>query len=137
MPLVAQRLALELQDLVATQPQLTHITVIGHSMGGLLARYACGNLFDPQTRTICGLEPGYFYTLATPHLGLSLNEGPAQAPVLGKVARVPVVGQLLKAGLQAVGHWIAPVLFGQTGRQFLGLDGGGGRQDSGGWVGGG
>jgi hypothetical protein len=41
----------------------------GHSMGGLLLRYAIGISFDPASRKVLGLEPSHFVTLATPHLG--------------------------------------------------------------------
>lgn len=48
---------------------LERISIIAHSMGGLIARYALGLLYNPASRTVCGLEPCHFVTLATPHLG--------------------------------------------------------------------
>jgi hypothetical protein len=32
-------------------------------------RYAIGQLYNPASRTICGLQPAHFVTLATPHCG--------------------------------------------------------------------
>jgi hypothetical protein len=135
------RLADEVRGLVAAQPSLSRISVVAHSMGGLMARcarrrsqqaagvlaaaaaaagvsmcarqqqecivadimlvsyhhiagctiagcqqpgciaddtrhtlvllcrYAIGQLYNPASRTICGLQPAHFVTLATPHCG--------------------------------------------------------------------
>lgn len=38
-----QRLVSEIQTIVARNPSLERLTIIGHSMGGLLARYAVGS----------------------------------------------------------------------------------------------
>jgi hypothetical protein len=35
----------------------------------LLCRYAIGQLYNPASRTVCGLQPAHFVTLATPHCG--------------------------------------------------------------------
>lgn len=67
---------------------LRKISFISHSVGGLVARYAIGKLYKPQTResgeelftneeskgTIAGLEPVNFITAATPHLGSRGNK---------------------------------------------------------------
>ncbi len=66
--------------IVAQHPSLERITVIGHSMGGLLLRYAVAALYDPSSKTICGLEPAHFISIATPHLGCD-SKGVAQAGV--------------------------------------------------------
>lgn len=39
-----RRLAKELQDCIDANPTLESISVIGHSMGGLIARYTLGRL---------------------------------------------------------------------------------------------
>jgi triacylglycerol esterase/lipase EstA (alpha/beta hydrolase family) len=68
-----QRLAQEVQQLVSSTPSLTTISFIGHSMGGLIARYAIGLLADPATGTVAGLQPQSYISIATPHLGCSSN----------------------------------------------------------------
>ena len=60
------------------------ISFVAHSLGGLIARYAIGQLYvppdsknsenheeneNPLKGTIYGLEPMNFITVATPHLG--------------------------------------------------------------------
>lgn len=40
-----KRLATELRECVEAHPELKYISVIGHSMGGLIARHAIGALF--------------------------------------------------------------------------------------------
>lgn len=42
---------------------------MGHSLGGVLARYAAGVLYDPATGTMCGLKPRHYISLASPHMG--------------------------------------------------------------------
>lgn len=59
---------------------MTKISFVAHSLGGLIARYAIGKLYSPETVSdgsldeelkgrIAGLEPINFITSATPHLG--------------------------------------------------------------------
>lgn len=74
-------------------PNLQKISFVGHSLGGLICRYAIARLYKPQTANtplassesttkgsenlnsavlgdrIAGLEPMSFITFATPHLG--------------------------------------------------------------------
>lgn len=64
-----QRLADEIRAVVASAPALTRISVVAHSMGGLMARYAVGALFNPHKSLVCGLEPCHFVSMATPHCG--------------------------------------------------------------------
>lgn len=79
---------------VARHSNLEKISFVGHSLGGLVARYAIAVLYqqdltrkcvdeniesegkevnkssvEEKTRTIAGLEPVNFITSATPHLG--------------------------------------------------------------------
>lgn len=53
------RLAQEVASVVAQHPEATHLSLLGHSMGGLIARYAAGELYDPTTGLIAGLAPGW------------------------------------------------------------------------------
>eukprot|EP00198_Chlamydomonas_reinhardtii_P001437 XP_001690773.1 predicted protein [Chlamydomonas reinhardtii] len=119
-----QRLAEEICALLATAPGLTHVSMIGHSMGGMIARYAAGLLYRPADGTIAGLTPRHFVTLASPHLGLTVDAGPAQVPFVAWAGHLPVLGGALQRGLQAIGHGVAARLFSGTGRHFLALDGG-------------
>lgn len=102
-----QRLVEEIRDVVSENPGLEHISLVGHSMGGLLARWAAGKLFDTENRTVAGLKPAHFMTLATPHLGCSGESAqPNHVPFiawtpepLGKYlerAAVPFAGMFLK-----------------------------------------
>lgn len=87
-------------------------------MGGLIARYACGCLFDPSTSLIAGMRPEHFIAIASPHLGLTAGPGPAQAPFIQWAGAVP----LLQPLLQWVGPAVSTTLFQGTGRQMLCLD---------------
>ncbi|KAG2445746.1 hypothetical protein HXX76_000352 [Chlamydomonas incerta] len=118
------RLADEIRGLLATQPGLRYISMIGHSMGGMIARYAAGLLYRPADGTIAGLAPRHFISLASPHLGLTVDAGPAQVPFVAWAGGLPLLGGALQRGLQAIGHTVAARLFSGTGRHFLALDGG-------------
>ncbi|CAK9329810.1 unnamed protein product [Citrullus colocynthis] len=100
---MGERLAEEVLGVIRRRPQLQKISFVAHSLGGLVARYAIGRLFDhiPQLKSsgaqsfsaeeqkqhikpfhharIAGLEPVNFITVATPHLG---SRGNKQFPVL-------------------------------------------------------
>lgn len=52
-----KRLAAEIQEVIAANPQLQYISMVGHSMGGLLIRYAAGYLYDKDEKLIAGLTP--------------------------------------------------------------------------------
>ncbi|KAF8037997.1 hypothetical protein BT93_B0751 [Corymbia citriodora subsp. variegata] len=99
------RLAEEVKLVRRDRPTVQKISFISHSAGGLVARYAVAKLYgrgpavepteangecgsqepgnhhleDENKDKICGLEPGNFITLATPHLG---SRGHKQVPVL-------------------------------------------------------
>ncbi|KAK9829760.1 hypothetical protein WJX72_007706 [[Myrmecia] bisecta] len=116
-----QRLAEEIQAVVAEHGTLVRISVIGHSMGGLVARYALGKLYNPDTGLLCGLQPCHFVTLATPHLGCD-GEGPAQVPFIGWSGEVPLAGPGLQKMLQASAKPFASLVLRRTGGQFFLLD---------------
>ncbi|GLI60930.1 hypothetical protein VaNZ11_003164 [Volvox africanus] len=119
-----KRLASEIRELVHRQTHLAKLSVIGHSMGGMIARYALGILFNPVDGQVCGLKPIHFITLATPHLGLTVDDGPGQVPFVAWAGNIPLLGPSVKSALQGVGHWVARTVFRGTGRHFLALDGG-------------
>ncbi|GMI91057.1 hypothetical protein like AT1G10040 [Hibiscus trionum] len=92
---MGDRLAEEVKSVIGRHPSVQKISFVGHSLGGLIARYAIARLFEqdltqknPQTDGACttdhlgdswpegklkgkiaGLEPMNFITLASPHLG--------------------------------------------------------------------
>ncbi|KAI3460115.1 hypothetical protein Pfo_016778 [Paulownia fortunei] len=102
---MGKRLADEVISVVDRHPNLQKISFVGHSLGGLIARYAVAVLYrqdlirkpgeengeygrDESQRSsleaklrgnIAGLEPVNFITSATPHLG---SRGHKQVPVL-------------------------------------------------------
>lgn len=105
-------------------PGVHKISFVAHSLGGLVARYAIGRLYEPPTKTevaglnssclvreenvsdqchkqsseetVAGLEPVNFITVATPHLG---SRGHKQLPLL---CGLP----LLEKGASQTAHWI-------------------------------
>ncbi|KAF9081042.1 hypothetical protein BGX23_001376 [Mortierella sp. AD031] len=55
--------------------KVTQFSFLGYSLGGLIGRFAMGLLdmekfFDPVDQGGQGIEPVYFVTMATPHLGI-------------------------------------------------------------------
>ncbi|KAI3754614.1 hypothetical protein L1987_54401 [Smallanthus sonchifolius] len=97
---MGERLAEEVLTVVKKWPEASKISFIAHSLGGLVARYAIGRLYEniPINRSsnlkgsgsekslrqlvearIAGLQPVNFITVATPHLGSS---GHRQLPFL-------------------------------------------------------
>ncbi|XP_056167974.1 putative lipase ROG1 isoform X2 [Syzygium oleosum] len=101
---MGQRLAEEVKSVIKRNSTFRKISFIGHSLGGLVARYAVAKLYgsgpaseptkvngeceseepgnhhleDKNTDKICGLEPVNFITSATPHLG---SRGHKQVPM--------------------------------------------------------
>lgn len=81
---------MQVLSVVSQRPGVRKISFLAHSLGGLVARYAIGRLYEeiPTTKSftassdcpdeetnnemiarVAGLEPMNFITLATPHLG--------------------------------------------------------------------
>ncbi|XP_024166454.1 putative lipase ROG1 isoform X2 [Rosa chinensis] len=101
---MGERLAEEVKSVIKRHPSVQKISFVGHSLGGLIARYAIGRLYERDTTRelslengecrgngfedpspeqkakskIAGLEPVNFITSATPHLG---SWGHKQVPV--------------------------------------------------------
>ncbi|KAK4434286.1 putative lipase ROG1 [Sesamum alatum] len=98
---MGKRLADEVISVANRHPNLQKISFVGHSLGGLIARYAIAELYrrdlmtksgeenggdeshkssleDKPMGNIAGLEPVNFITCATPHLG---SRGHKQVPV--------------------------------------------------------
>ncbi|CAN4095102.1 unnamed protein product [Withania somnifera] len=120
---MAERLSEEVLEVIKRKSGLKKISFVSHSVGGLVARYAIGRLYRlPRMEniedlsanacveglkdcTIAGLEPIYFITVATPHLG---SRGNKQVPFLFGLTA------LEKAAFHVI-HWI----FKRTGRHLF------------------
>eukprot|EP00271_Cylindrocystis_brebissonii_P009196 TRINITY_DN2386_c0_g1_i2.p1 TRINITY_DN2386_c0_g1~~TRINITY_DN2386_c0_g1_i2.p1 ORF type:complete len:544 (-),score=59.24 TRINITY_DN2386_c0_g1_i2:798-2429(-) len=115
------RLVDEVLSVVHDTPSLRRISFISHSLGGLVARFAIGQLYHMPSAdksqesplsgkmhpgaTIAGLEPVNFITLATPHLGC---HGNGHFPFLFKVGF-----------LERASPTIAPVFIGLSGQHLF------------------
>eukprot|EP00933_Yihiella_yeosuensis_P068822 TRINITY_DN747_c1_g1_i3.p1 TRINITY_DN747_c1_g1~~TRINITY_DN747_c1_g1_i3.p1 ORF type:complete len:436 (+),score=115.25 TRINITY_DN747_c1_g1_i3:187-1308(+) len=95
------RLADEIQNLILQYRSLTHISLVGNSLGGLYTRFAIAKLWSPKTKKVAGLIPAAFVTIGCPHLGVR------------KFTFLPIPSFL---------HQLAPVLVGQTGADLFLLD---------------
>jgi hypothetical protein len=104
-----ERLAAEVRAVAARHPGLRRISILSHSMGGLISRYAAGRLFDPGSGTLAGLQPCHYVAIATPHLGCDTQHShPAQVPLIGWLAAVPGVGDAVH-GIVSVSGRRAPL----------------------------
>jgi pimeloyl-ACP methyl ester carboxylesterase len=83
-----------LQNLVANNPDITQIDLIGHSMGGLVARSA---LFYGKQQGFSWIKQvGNLITLGSPHHGASLER--IGNFVQDRIAKLPFAGSLAKLG---------------------------------------
>ncbi len=64
------RLADEIKEFQLANLNLQYISFVGHSLGGLILRYAIKILYNEESKLISNLQPKYFMTTATPHIGL-------------------------------------------------------------------
>ncbi|MCO5583149.1 hypothetical protein L7F22_037057 [Adiantum nelumboides] len=117
---MGHRLAEEVKEVVESLPGLARISFVTHSLGGLIARYAIGQLYNPPVSsdgsttesfngTILGLQPVNFITVATPHLG---SRGNGQLPLLGGL-------NFLEKLAMSSAHWVV----GRTGKHLFLTDG--------------
>ncbi|GAB0496206.1 hypothetical protein MMPV_007518 [Pyropia vietnamensis] len=96
-----RRVAADVCALAAAHPSLTHLSVVGFSLGGLYARYAIAALYDPRSGRLASgrLTPHTFVAVASPMLGVRC---------FGLMRFLPA---FLQAG--------ATVLFGATGSELM------------------
>jgi len=120
-----ERLADEIRDLAKARPNLKYLSVIGHSLGGLIARYAIGALFCEETRTMFGLRPLHFATIVSPHLGCGCD-GDASSfnsenhvPFLRWIHEVPLIGRVTRGVVSLAAAPGASLLYGRTGTQLF------------------
>ena len=114
------RLAAEIRALARDHPQLTTISLVGNSLGGLYCRYAAALLFSANDGTLAGLVPDTYLTTASPHLGVGEHGALGVLPdfvlrgvsFLAAGGRVPTLQQLLLGDGDAGGR--APLLVRMT-----------------------
>lgn len=109
-------LAAEIRNIITASPSLQRISFIGHSMGGLISRYAAGELYNTENSSIASLKPCHFISMATPHLGCEPEEtSPAQIPLVSWLQ--------LPFGLDNLVNTISPTisstLYRRSGGQFF------------------
>ncbi|WOL07054.1 lipase [Canna indica] len=121
---MGERLAQEVAEIIKRRPEVQKISFVAHSIGGLVARYAIGRLYEPPKRktpkdihlldahdnvgTICGREAINFITIATPHLG---SRGNKQVPFLFGITAI-----------EKVASWVVHWIFRRTGKQVFMMD---------------
>ncbi|GAB1737751.1 hypothetical protein NU219Hw_g2160t1 [Hortaea werneckii] len=84
-----------IRDLSYNGLHTRRISIVGYSMGGLIARYAIGVLF--QNRLFDSVQPANFTTFATPHLGANVKAFGELGSIIDKFIsqRLSVTGQQL------------------------------------------
>ena len=118
----SERLASEVLAIVEANRSLKNISVIGHSLGGVLARHALSRLYR-EDGTIAGLTPLQYITLATPHVGVSPTS-PSALPFLewigGREERL--LGnrfQPVKKTLATISPYVGSLAIRRTGSQLF------------------
>lgn len=108
------RLAHELECVV--DKSFDKISFIGHSQGGLIARNAVKKMYDKDSRTILGLEPCHFVTLATPHVGF-VNHPEEDVPLARWIKGFLPLGT--KKIVDLAVPLITSYVLGEAGKQFF------------------
>jgi len=98
-----ERLSNEIMEVVRLNPEMEYISFIGFSLGGIYSRYACAKLFDPEMKTIAGLIPEKYVSVASPHVGV------------GSFG-------MYRLASRPVQELISYTLFGKTGNEMMLLD---------------
>ncbi|KAL7584082.1 putative lipase ROG1 [Lactuca sativa] len=92
---MGSRLADEVISVIERNPKVEKISFIGHSLGGLISRYAIAKLYtqnqtyQDRSGKIAGVEAINFITVVTPHLG---SRGHIQVPMFCGVRGLEKVG---------------------------------------------
>ena len=63
------RLASEIRQVIAMEPSLRSLVLVGNSLGGLYVRYAAAELLEADSR-MAGLDADALVTIGCPHLGV-------------------------------------------------------------------
>lgn len=107
------RVAAEVERALARYPSVTHYSLVGHSLGGLYARFAAARLQEKFAGVDTAPRPLVLMTLATPHVGVR-----GRLPIYAVAAlRMGLVGRtgsqlLLEDGVDdaAGAHKVQPLL---------------------------
>lgn len=104
--IVGYRTLLEICQFIAKHKDdpVTKISIVGYSMGGLIARFIIGKMYGEFEKVFKDIEPQIFLTLATPHLGVEFYN-----PKKSK----------WKGFLQALVRGLGSNILGKTGREMF------------------
>jgi len=81
-----KRLAKEIEEILEKHKHINKFSIIGHSLGGLYARYCLGLLYEKNIFE--NILPTNFITLATPHLGSRRSQKGWLNPIINTVTRL-------------------------------------------------
>ncbi|KAI7869776.1 putative serine esterase-domain-containing protein [Spinellus fusiger] len=76
---LAEKICMHVKELQFNKKKVTRFSIIGYSLGGLIARYALGILHENGFFNT--IEPQAFITFATPHMGVRSPSSSIQASV--------------------------------------------------------
>lgn len=114
------RLAEEIKLIVRSKPSLKTLSIVGHSLGGLIARYALGVMYCQETGTMFGLRPRHFATIVSPHLGCDGSRSTEnEVPFLGYLTGIPILGAGIGIITNIAAAPGAALLYRRTGRQLF------------------
>lgn len=104
--IVGYRTLLEICQFIANfkDEPVTKISIVGYSMGGLIARFIVGKMYGEFAKVFRDIEPQIFITMATPHLGVEFYNPKNSA---------------LKGVLQTVVRSLGSSILGKTGREMF------------------
>ena len=116
------RLAMEVTKVVQERQQqgttpFVSISFIGHSMGGLIARYCAGKLYDASSQKMLGLTPKHFVSMATPHVGFSPHY--EDVPLSSWIKKRRGMKYIARPILDRVVPWSTSLVLGSAGKQFF------------------
>ncbi|QLL34890.1 hypothetical protein HG536_0H02650 [Torulaspora globosa] len=104
--IVGYRTLLEICQFIGTfkDEPITKISIVGYSMGGLIARFVIGKMYGEFGKVFRDIEPQIFLTMATPHLGVEFYN---------------LQKSTLKGIFQAVIRSLGSSILGKTGREMF------------------
>lgn len=119
------RLVDELREFIGKHKTLKTISFVGHSMGGLISRYAIGHAYDSSSKTVFGLEPLHFITICTPHFGCNdtymkdIKKEDSVTPCLRWMGAIPVIGKVPAFLFEVFESFFVGLVLRRTGKQLF------------------